>query len=134
MQDLINSMMKFTAAMTLFSIQQVQNAVGVAADTQSALGKIREALDAMTNAVTSQMDDTKKATLNKMDEVQKDLVDRTFDAMNLQALDPREMMNTTSDLMKKTSDAMGDLVQKATSAARSASSEPKPAAEALGGN
>jgi tRNA A58 N-methylase Trm61 len=132
MQELITSMMKFSAAMTLFSMQQVQNAVNAAADTQSALTKFREALDKVTDAVTSQIDENKQETLRSMTKVQNDIVDRTFDAMNVDSLDPREMMHTTSDLMKKTSDAMGDLVKKAASAT-AASSEPKSAADALGG-
>ena len=133
MQELITSMMKFSAAMTLFSMQQVQNAVNAAADTQSALTKFREALDKVTDVVTSQIDESKQETLKSMTKVQTDIVDRTFDAMNVDALDPREVMHTTSDLMKKTSDAMGDLVKKAAAATAAASSEPKSAAEALGG-
>jgi ABC-type transporter Mla subunit MlaD len=128
-QELIASMMRFSAAMTLFGMQQFQNAVGAAADTQSAMNKFKEALDAMSNAVAAQMDDSKKATLDSMSKVQNDLVDRSFDAMNVQAWDPREVMQTTGDLMKKTSDSLAELVKKAAPA--KGASEPKPAAEAL---
>jgi hypothetical protein len=114
MQELIASMMRFSAAMTLFSMQQLQNAVGVAADSQAAVNKFREALDAMSSAVAAQMDESKKATLENMTKVQSDLVDRTFDAMNVQAMDPREMMQTTGDLMRKTTDSLAGMVQKAT--------------------
>ena len=38
--------MRFSAAMTLFGMQQMQNAVGAAADTQAAVSKFREALAA----------------------------------------------------------------------------------------
>ena len=114
MQELIASMMRFSAAMTLFGMQQMQNAVGAAADTQAAVNKFREALDAMSAAVAAQMDESKKATLENMSKVQSDLVDRTFDAMNVQAMDPREMMQTTGDLMRKTTDSLAGMVQKAT--------------------
>ena len=117
MQELIASMMRFSAAMTLFGMQQMQNAVGAAADTQAAVNKFREALDAMSAAVAAQMDESKKATLENMSKVQSDLVDRTFDAMNVQAMDPREMMQTTGDLMRKTTDSLAGMVQKATAKA-----------------
>ena len=132
MNDLVASMMKFSTAMTLFSMQQLQNAVTAAADTQSAMTKFREALDAMTGAVTTQMDDSKKATLDSMSKVQKDLMDRTMDAMNVQAFDPREIMQTTGDMMRKTTDAMSDMLKKATSAGEKlAAGEPQAAVEAL---
>ncbi|MEO7653115.1 MAG: hypothetical protein ABIZ80_21870 [Bryobacteraceae bacterium] len=117
MQELIASMMRFSAAMTLFGMQQVQNAVGAAADTQTAVTKFREALDAMSAAVAAQIDESKKSTLENMSKVQSDLVDRTFDAMNVQAMDPREMMQSTGDLMRKTTDSLAGMVHKATAKA-----------------
>lgn len=122
MQELIASMMRFSAAMTLLGMQQMQNAVGAAADTQTAVTKFREALDAMSAAVAAQMDESKKATLENLSKVQSDLVDRTFDAMNVQAMDPRELIQTTGDLMRKTTDSLAGMVQKAT-----AKSSPEPA-------
>jgi hypothetical protein len=134
MQELISSMMKFTAAVTLFSLQQVQNAVNAATDTQSAVGKFTEALDRITDSVAAQINDESiSKTYRSVTQVQSEIVDRTFDAVSVQAFDPREVLHTTSDLMKKTSDAMGDLVKRA-AAATSAATEPKSAADALGGN
>lgn len=126
MQELIASMLRFSAAMTLFGMQQVQNAVGAAVDTQDALTKFSKALNAMSEAVSNQMDASKQETLKSMSKVQEDLVTRTFDAMNVQALDPREMMNTTGDLMRKTSDSLVEMVKKAVPA-----TEPKSASEVL---
>ena len=53
-----------------------------------------------------------------------------MDAMNVQALNPKEVMDTTADLMRKTSDSMADMVRRTTAGA---SGEPEPAADALGG-
>ena len=112
MQDLINSIVKFSAAMTLFSMQQMQNAVGAAADTQVALTKFRDALDAITNAIASQLDENKKPTLDSMSHLGTDIVDRTWETMNVSALDPRQVLQTTGDLMKKTSESIAGLVKK----------------------
>jgi len=129
MQDLINSIVKFSAAMTLFSMQQMQNAVGAAADTQVALTKFRDALDAITNAITSQLDESKKPTLDSMSHLGTDIVDRTWETMNVSAMDPRQVLQTTGDLMKKTSESIAGLVKKP--AATESTGEPQPAAATL---
>jgi len=123
MQDLINSIVRFSAAMTLFSMQQMQNAVGAAADTQAALGKFKDALDSITNAITSQLDDAKKPTLDSMANLGSDIVDRTWDTMNVGAMDPRQVLQTTGDLMKKTSESLAGMMKKP----GNSSGEPQPA-------
>jgi hypothetical protein len=129
MQDLINSIVRFSAAMTLFSMQQMQNAVGAAADTQLALGRFRDALDAITAAVTSQLDENKKPTLDSMSHLGNDIVGRTWDTMNIGAMDPRQVLQTTGDLMKKTSDSLAGMMKKPEAAPLSA--EPKAASSAM---
>ena len=127
MQDLITSVMKFSTAVTLFSMQQVQNALDAASDTQSAIRKFREALDSVTSSLASHMDESKKTTLDSMSQTESDLVQRSFDAADMQAFDPQEMINTTGELMRKTSDSVADMIKKAPSKA----AEPKSAADAL---
>ena len=134
MQDLINSMVKFSAAMTLFGMQQIQNAVGAAVDTQSALGRFRDALDSVTNAITSQLDDSKKPTLSSMSNLGSDLVNRTWEGMNMNALDPRQVLESTGDLMRKTTDSLTDLVKKTSPGSARNSGEPQAAAQALSSN
>ena len=121
MQDLINSIVRFSAAMTLFSMQQMQNAVGAATDSQAALTKFREALDSVTDAIASQLDENKKPTLDSMANLGNDLVDRTWETMKVPAMDPRQVLDTTGEIMKKTSDSLASMVKKANSAASSES-------------
>jgi hypothetical protein len=130
MQDLINSIVRFSAAMTLFSMQQMQNAVGAAADSQAALNKFKEALDSVTNAITSQLDESKKPTLDSMAHLGNDIVDRTWDTMNVPAMDPRQVLQTTGDIMKKTSESLAGMIRKPVADAP-VSSEPQPAAATL---
>lgn len=134
MQDLINSFVRFSAAMTLFGLQQLQNTMELAVDSQSAIKKFREALDTVSNAVTTQLDEGKKPTVDSMSKLGTDLVDRTWDALNVTALDPREIIQTTGDLMRKTTDSFTDWMKKPTGAEKSSSGEPRPAAEALSGS
>jgi hypothetical protein len=134
MQDLINSIVRFSAAMTLFSMQQMQNAIGAAADSQVALTKFRDALDSITNAITGQLDENKKPTLDSMAHLGTDIVDRTWETMNVSAMDPRQVLQTTGDLMKKTSESLAGMMKKPVADAAPAAppaGEPQPAASAL---
>jgi hypothetical protein len=132
MQDLINSIVRFSAAMTLFSMQQMQNAIGAAADSQVALTKFRDALDSITGAITSQLDENKKPTLDSMAHLGTDIVDRTWETMNVSAMDPRQVLQTTGDLMKKTSESLAGMMKKPAEAAPvPPAGEPQPAASAL---
>ena len=127
MQEMINSMMRFSAAITMFGMQQIQNAAELAVDSQSAIKKFRENLDAVTEALIAQLDESSKPALKSMTNLGSDLVDRTMTAVNVSALDPRELMHTTEDLMRKTTDSLSDMIKKRPAA----NGEPQPAAEAL---
>ena len=137
LRELTSSMIRFTNAVTLFSMQQMQNALGAVTDSQAVINRFCGALDAISNTLSTQIDATKKSTLDSMSRTGTEMVDRTMDAMNMQALNPREVMDTTADIMRKTSDSMADMVRRTSSAVHGAAagaSDPESAAEALGGN
>src|SRR5689334_22207022 len=134
LRELTSSMIRFTNAVTLFSMQQMQNALGAVTDSQAVINRFCGALDAISNTLSTQIDASKKSTLDSMTRTGSEMVDRTMDAMNVQALNPREILDTTADLMRKTSDSMADMVRRTANAAQgSGSAEPEPAADALGG-
>src|SRR5260370_15531144 len=135
LRELTSSMIRFTNAVTLFSMQQMQNAIGAVTDSQAVINRFCNALDAISNTLSTQIDASKKSTLDSMSKTGTEMVDRTMDAMNVQALNPRELMDTTADVMRKTSDSMADIVRRATSPASQqshAAGEPESAADALG--
>ena len=80
MENMIRSMARFSAAMTLFGFQQFQNVLGAFADSADAL-KIRESLDAVTDAVASELDDHTKPAYDSMVRLSNKVVDRTFDSL-----------------------------------------------------
>src|SRR3989449_8917951 len=136
LRELTSSMIRFTNAVTLFSMQQMQNALGAVTDSQAVINRFCGALDAISNTLSTQIDASKKSTLDSMTRTGSEMVDRTMDAMNVQALNPREIMDTTADVMRKTTDSMADIVRRATGPASQGSSsagEPEAAADALGG-
>ena len=133
LRDLTSSMIRFTNAVTLFSMQQMQNAIGAVTDSQAVINRFCSALDAISNTLSTQIDASKKSTLDSMSKTGSEMVDRTMDAMNVQALNPKEIMDTTTDVMRKTSDSVADIVRRATGGgSHDSSGEPESAADALG--
>jgi len=138
LRELTSSMIRFTNAVTLFSMQQMQNALGSVTDSQAVINRFCGALDAISQTLSTQIDASKKTTLDSMTRTGSEMVDRTMDAMNVPALNPREIIDTTADVMRKTTDSMADIVRMATGPAahtgsHAAASEPESAADALGG-
>jgi len=78
MQNMIRSVARFSAAMTMFGFQQVQNVLSAFADSAEAL-KMRESLDAVTDAVASELDKDTKPAYDSMVRLSNQVVDRTFD-------------------------------------------------------
>ena len=63
LRDLTRSMIRFTNAVTLFSIQQMQSALGTVTDSQALINRFCDALDAIANTLSTQTDASKKSTL-----------------------------------------------------------------------
>ncbi len=132
MRDLINSMIRFSTAISLFTFQQMQSAMNVTgADTDSAVTKFSEALDRVTKALTDQMDDKQKPTYESVTKAGTDMWDKTWDSLRLDALDPRTVVKASRDVIEKTAGSLNDFIRKP---AANSSAEPKPAAEALSGH
>jgi hypothetical protein len=94
MRELISSLMRFSGAVTLFSIEQIQNAVGAPADTRAAIARMIETLDSMSESLISKIDEPKRAVHESMSKAQSEVVGRSFNAVNLNA--PDELMKRTS--------------------------------------
>jgi len=121
MQDLIVAMMRFSAAVTLFGMEQLQSTFDVVEgeeDLSKTMDRFEEALNSMTDALVTKIDDKKKDTLKSVTRMSEDVVSRSFDSMNV--MDPREVLRATNDLLKKTSDATADWVTKAADAVEDA--------------
>lgn len=114
-------MMRFSAAVTLFGMEQLQSSFNVVEgeeDLSKAMDRFEEALNSMTDALVTKIDDKKKDTLKSVTRMSEDVVSRTVDSMNV--MDPREVLRATNDLLKKTTDATADWVTKAADAVEDA--------------
>jgi hypothetical protein len=116
MQDLFNSMVRLSAAMTVFSMQQLQTAVG-SADTKESIDKLREVIDSMADALSSKIEASRKPAFDKLAKLPEDMMSRSWES-------PRDVVQNASDMMKSASDWI-------VGTSKSESSEPKAAEEAL---
>lgn len=134
MDKFLVSMMRFSTAMTLFGLEQVQGAVtsvGTGDDLTASMERMRKAMDAFSEAVMGQVDDSKRETLETVTRVSEDTMRRAFAGVASSMVDPREMVRMTTDMVKKTSDSVVQWMGTGSPAAE-AGGEPAAAAEALG--
>jgi len=103
MRELISSMMRFSGAVAMFSVEQAQNAITAPADTQAALVRLRETLDSMSNSLASKLDEPKRAALDGISRAQTDIANRTMGLVNLDA---------AGDFVMKTSESLSDAVSR----------------------
>ena len=104
MRELITSMMRFSGAVAMFSLEQVQNAVSAPADTQRALARLCDTLNGMSKSLVSKLDEPKKAAFESMSRSQTEILDRTAYAVNLDAAE---------DLMRRTSESLSGVLRRA---------------------
>src|SRR5437667_9290964 len=112
LRELTSSMIRFTNAVTLFSMQQMQNALGAVTDSQAVINRFCSALDAISTTLSTQIDASKKSTLDSMTRTGSEMVDRTMDAMNLQALNPRDIMAPPAHAIRQPTDSAADILGK----------------------
>src|ERR1700691_3595464 len=106
MQELMNSMIRLSAAMTVFGMQQLQNTVG-SVDTKDSVDKLREGIDAMADALSAKIDKSRRPTLERLSNLQQDIVKRSLDST-------REVVKDTSEIVKSTSDWIAGTAKPAT--------------------
>jgi hypothetical protein len=129
MQDLLVSMMRFSAALTLFGMEQVQHSLGAVEDKENfskTAERFEKALDSMTDVLVERIDEKKKETLKSVTKMSEDVVGKTTDGVKL---DQHELFRATTDLIQKTTEATASLISKAASTVGKAGKSTKPAEE-----
>jgi len=92
MQETLNSLVRLSAAMTIFGVQQVQSAVGYA-DSKDSGDKLREVIDGMAAAVSAQIDQSKLPALDSISSLGHEVVGRTWESTT-------GLVKTTSDWLQ----------------------------------
>ncbi len=96
--------------MTVYSLQQMQSAVDTI-DPKDSVHKLKKMIDSMTDALTAQIDESKKKTVESISNLGADVVERTFDTLNVQALNPHDLVKSTNDMVRKTSDSLASIIK-----------------------
>ena len=131
MTNMIVSMLRLSAAMTLYSVEQMEKSINVV-EGGTEFGKTIEGfektLNSLTDVLMREMDEKKKETLESVSKASEDMVSRSLEGMEL--MDPRQVLKASSDLLQKTSDVTAKWVSKAAEAVEKATEAPKAAPEA----
>ncbi|HEX4275394.1 MAG TPA: hypothetical protein VHZ74_08580 [Bryobacteraceae bacterium] len=115
--------------MSVYSLQQVQSAVGTV-DPKESVTKLKKMIDSMTDALTAQIDDSKKATVDSISNLGSGVVERTFETVS--NLNARDIVQTTNDVVRKTTDSLAGIMKSDKSDdKKSSASTPKAAGEVL---
>ena len=114
MRNLTVSMLRFSVALTLYSLEQFERSLSVVEDgkeVSNTLGRFGTTLDSLSNVLIRELDEQKKSTLESVNKVSKDMVGRTMGGMEI--MDPREVIKASNDLVQMTSDISAKWVAKA---------------------
>lgn len=113
MTNLTVSVLRFSAAFTLFSIEQMEKSLNVVegdADLTKAMEGLGKTFDSLSDVLVREMGNKNKQTLQSVTKMSKDMVDRTMESMGF--MDPREVIKTSSDTLQKTADITADYAGK----------------------
>jgi hypothetical protein len=131
MTNLIVSMLRFSAAMTLYSVEQLEHSMSIAeggAEFGKTVEGFEKTLNSLTDVLMKDMDAKKKETLDSVGKASQDMVSRTVEGLDM--MDPRQVLKASSDLLQKTSDVTAKWVSKAAEAVEKATEGSKTAPEA----
>ncbi len=129
MRDLIVSMLRLSTAVTLYGLEQLESTMNLTRqgqDLNQMLDKIKTTFDSISDVLAQNVAGEKKDTLKSVTEMAEDVVKKSFDGMSF--VDPREVMKTTTDLLRQSSDTVASWVGRVTS---TDGEEPKPAVDVL---
>ena len=106
MRQMMHSMIRFSGAVTMFGMEQVQNAMVAPANTQVALARLCHTLDSMSETLASKLDDSKKSVLDSVSKAQIDILDDASNAAHLDSVN----LDAAADFMKKTSESLAGMM------------------------
>ncbi len=124
MSNLIASMARFSTAMVLFGVEQMEktmNVVGGEEELSKTVEEFEKTLHSLTDVLTGKMDKKKKETLESVTNMTEETVDRTLDT--IEVIDPREMLKASTDFLQKTSDVTASWVSRTASAVEKATAK-----------
>jgi hypothetical protein len=130
LRELTFQMIRFTNAVTLFSMQQMQNALGAVTDSQGVIKGFSDALKDISDTLATKIDASKSSALKSMTRTESDLVDRVENVMRLPAMD--ELVDITAKVTRRVADSLTDLITPGPATHSSSAAEPEHLGDAGG--
>jgi len=96
--------------MTVYSMQQMQSAVDTI-DPKVSYSKLKKMIDSMTDALTAQLDESKMKTVESISNLGSDVVDRTFETLNVEGLNAHDLVQSTNNMVRKTTDSLASIIK-----------------------
>ena len=126
MQEFIGAMVRFSTALTIYSIQQVRQGVNDLASTPISLDRMREAMDSATNSLRDKIDDSQKTTFNSVTTFSEDVIAKTCEAMRDNVPDASQLLKNTGDMLRRSA----SVFQRSSAAPTESAGAAEPAASA----
>jgi hypothetical protein len=107
------SVVRFSAALTLYSVAQMERSLdlfGGDVDVSKTMREAEKTLTSLSNVLIRQTSKDKKGALDSFSNASRTVADRTVE--NMQVMDPREMLKASNELLEKFSDAAASWVSK----------------------
>src|SRR5262245_42568795 len=104
MREIAKSMVGFSWAVSLFSLQQISKVLTPTASTAN--DATAAEIEEVSRHVQSHLSESLAQQFRAGDEWQRRLVDALFDAATLRSVDPRNMMNSGVEVMQKSVEAV----------------------------
>lgn len=111
-RELSTSLIRFSNALATFSVQQMQDAMGAMTDSKAMLTRVCQTLDSLSDSLSGQIDPSRNSTLDSITRTGTEMMDRTIEAVNVQALNARGVMDTTAAFVRRTTDTMAEMIRK----------------------
>ena len=106
MRDLTKSALGYTWAMSLFGVQQLANVLTPPHGQSHSARKVNDAFYSVTQATENQFGDLVFGAFQIGDEMQRGLVNLTFDALTLKMLNPAYASRLTSEVVEQSQDTL----------------------------
>lgn len=109
MRELLNSMVRFSAALATFALRQAQNMIAGPSVPLKSVEHMCDAMDSATKALADRIDERHKDAMDSVVMLGSAMVSTTTRAVHASPLTPRRIADATADTMKATSDRLKPL-------------------------
>lgn len=109
-KDLMTSMVRLSAALTVFGMEQARTAVDALSDSKASTEKFRKTIDSLTDAVIAQVDERHRDSLKEMSDASAKFVERSWSSVT--DVDGGAVFDSATKVIRKTADALTDALEK----------------------